>query len=348
MEQLLRDEGLPVTRQSAEPVLAYAPTSQGGSACAPPQDIAASPSNDSEATLVPTPNGDMAHPSRIVNSEEVPSHEILRFTDSELTDEVFRPLWAKGDPLLVTDAGKKLKIHWSPEYFIEKYGAASCLIIECQTEENKVTTVGEFFRTFGQYEGREKCWKLKDWPPEKDFKSDFPEMYNANANRENVGNKGSTRLHMDMADALNLMTYAAPDADGKEGCAAWDLFRAQDSDKIRQFMRAKFALTSNDPIHMQQIYLEDDARRQLWEEYGKAGEAVFIPAGCAHQVRNLSDCIKVAIDFVSPENIERCEKLTREFREVNQSKVWKEDVLQLRTMMWFAWLSCCRQESLAA
>jgi lysine-specific demethylase 3 len=26
---------------------------------------------------------------------------------------------------------------------------------------------------------------------------------------------------------------------------------------------------------------------------------VFIPAGCAHQVCNLADCIKIALDFVS-------------------------------------------------
>lgn len=58
----------------------------------------------------------------------------------------------------------------------------------------------------------------------------------------------------------------------------------------------------------------------------------------------MADCIKVASDYVSPENIERCERLTKEFREQNQSKVWKEDVLQLRTMMWFAWLSCCDRE----
>jgi lysine-specific demethylase 3 len=61
----------------------------------------------------------------------------------------------------------------------------------------------------------------------------------------------------------------------------------------------------------------------------------------------MSDCIKVAIDFVSPENIKRCEQLTSEFREQNQRKVWKEDVLQLRTMMWFAWLSCCQQENMS-
>ena len=65
---------------------------------------------------------------------------------------------------------------------------------------------------------------------------------------------------------------------------------------------------------------------------------------CATQVCNLADCIKVACDFVSPENISRCETLTKEFREQNQSMAWKEDVLQLRTMMWFAWVSCIREE----
>jgi lysine-specific demethylase 3 len=54
--------------------------------------------------------------------------------------------------------------------------------------------------------------------------------------------------------------------------------------------------------------------------------------------------MKIAIDFVSPENIDRCEKLTKEFREQNQRKAVKENVLQLRTMMWFAWQSCSKKE----
>jgi [histone H3]-dimethyl-L-lysine9 demethylase len=63
-------------------------------------------------------------------------------------------------------------------------------------------------------------------------------------------------------------------------------------------------------------------------------------------VCNLADSIKVAVDFVSPENIVKCEQLTREFREQNQGtgKQWKEDVLQLKTMMWFAWVSCEKWE----
>lgn len=120
---------------------------------------------------------------------------------------------------------------------------------------------------------------------------------------------------------------------------------------------------------------------------------VFVPAGCAHQVCNVSgltfigmrvegerrtahnappterqmaDCIKVALDFVSPENIDRCATLTArpsifplesckavltlparllvlrlsEFQRENlQAKtVWKPDVLALQTTMWHAWM----------
>ena len=91
----------------------------------------------------------------------VPTRKIHRFPDSVLTPETFPEIWALGLPLVVTDVLLKFKIKWTPEYFIQKYGSQSCLIIECQTEMNKRVTVGEFFSSFGKYEGREDCWKLK-------------------------------------------------------------------------------------------------------------------------------------------------------------------------------------------
>jgi hypothetical protein len=65
---------------------------------------------------------------------------------------------------------------------------------------------------------------------------------------------------------------------------------------------------------------------------------------CLHslQVCNLADCIKVATDFVSLESVDRCEMLTAEFRDENKNVTWKEDVLQLRTMMMYAWRSTCQ------
>ncbi|EPT02793.1 hypothetical protein FOMPIDRAFT_54959 [Fomitopsis schrenkii] len=368
-----------------------------GTASPPWSDAVASSNVPGTRYSAPAPYSDSLggvppEPSTFAAGITVPSHITRHFADGQLTDDIFRRIWARGEPIVVTGLLPKFHVHWSPEYFISKYGSQSCLILECQSDQNRRVTVGEFFSWFGKYEGRRDCWKLKDWPPSTDFRTSFPElyedfanatpvpnyvrrdgvlnlashfpsntvapdlgpkMYNAMASFDAKDSKGTTRLHMDMADAVNIMLYAADTPAGGEGCAAWDLFKAEDALKLRKYMRKKFkGQFQHDPIHSQQFYLDSTHREELFKEYGvkshrvyqKPGEAVFIPAGCAHQVCNLADCIKVASDFVSPENIERCEMLTREFREQNQSMAWKEDVLQLRTMMWFAWLSCTRQE----
>jgi lysine-specific demethylase 3 len=127
-------------------------------------------------------------------------------------------------------------------------------------------------------------------------------MYNALATEEKPNTLGTTRLHMDMADAVNIMVHA--ELRGSEpGFAIWDIYRAEDSEKIREYLK-KFpspftlkhlpdgSLPEQDPIHMQGFYLDPDMRRELLEEHRVyshritqyPGQAVFIPAGCAHQV----------------------------------------------------------------
>ena len=78
-----------------------------------------------------------------------------------------------------------------------------------------------------------------------------------------------TRLHMDVADAVNVMLYASPRADGQPGCAVWDLFRTQDADKIRLYLKRKFDKTHmfTDPIHSQMFYMDAKMRKELWEKY---------------------------------------------------------------------------------
>ncbi|KAF9782594.1 hypothetical protein BJ322DRAFT_162417 [Thelephora terrestris] len=358
------------------------------------EELLASPDQDPPVPSdVEIPDLDVeAAPDNQIDS--LPSHRIVQFKHEDLPYDLFPKLWAKGKPLVVTGLLPQFKISWTPEHFIEHYGSKNCLVIQCQSDMNKRITVGEFFKEFGKYEGRTDCWKLKDWPPSTDFKTAFPElyadfsqaipmpnyvrrdgvlniashfpantvapdigpkMYNAMASADTPGTKGTTRLHMDMADAANVMLYAAPTPDGKPGTALWDIFDASDAGKIRDFLKSKFkGKFQNDPIHSQMFYLDCDLRKELYEEFGvksyriyqKPGDVVFVPAGCAHQVCNLADCMKIAIDFVSPENIDRCELLTKEFREQNQSMQWKEDVLQLRTMMWFSWLSCRIHEAI--
>lgn len=65
----------------------------------------------------------------------------------------------------------------------------------------------------------------------------------------------------------------------------------------------------------------------------------------ALQVCNLADCIKVAADFVSPENVQRCAQLTQEFRILSSSHMPKEDILQLQMMVWHAWGGLCDWEN---
>ncbi|XP_006459771.1 hypothetical protein AGABI2DRAFT_184322 [Agaricus bisporus var. bisporus H97] len=244
---------------------------------------------------------------------------------------VFAPIWQRGEPIVVTGCLQHFKIEWTPRYFVEHYSEQTCLIIECQAGTNKRVTVSEFFNMFGKYEGRTECWKLKDWPPSTDFKTAFPElyrdfsdavpvpdyvrrdgvanvgshfpsntiapdlgpkMYNALASNLGEGSKGTTRLHLDMADAVNIMTYTEQCPDGTPGCAAWDIFRSSDSDQLRTFLHQKFPKQATDPIHGQQIYLDEMCRKELFDQFGiksyriyqRPGEAIFIPAGCAHQV----------------------------------------------------------------
>lgn len=49
---------------------------------------------------------------------------------------------------------------------------------------------------------------------------------------------------------------------------------------------------------------------------------------------NLSDCIKVACDFVTFSSIETCISLREQFRSEQ-----REDVLQIQTMLWYSWLA---------
>lgn len=127
-----------------------------------------------------------------------------------------------------------------------------------------------------------------------------PKMYAAFAALETPGGFGSTRLHMDVADAINIMLHASPIPDdsssletpissatcstspssspeitlgtdskipSRPGCAVWDIYPAQDADKIREFLKEKFDKTHNfvDPIHSQMFYLDAKSRKELWE-----------------------------------------------------------------------------------
>ena len=68
---------------------------------------------------------------------------------------------------------------------------------------------------------------------------------------------------------------------------------------------------------------------------GVGGGTLVTPAGSPlpRQVRNLSSCVKVALDFVSPENAHRCVTLTNQFAKLPRGHHLSEDKLQVKTML---------------
>ncbi|KAL8539766.1 hypothetical protein ACS0TY_001393 [Phlomoides rotata] len=156
----------------------------------------------------------------------------------------------------------------------------------------------------------------------------------------NVVNVDNGQVHMDANTQKQLCggkedvghNISSASSDDAESGALWDIFRRQDVPKLEEYLKRHFKEFRHThcnllpevihPIHDETIYLTSEHKKRLKEECGiepwtfvqRLGDAIFIPAGCPHQVRNLKSCIKVAVDFVSPENVASCFRLTNEFR----------------------------------
>lgn len=107
--------------------------------------------------------------------------------------------------------------------------------------------------------------------------------------------EGSTKLHMDLSDAINVLVHTSRSSTGERGGALWHIFSREDTLRLSEILKDHPAyLGEGNPIHGQTIYLTSSALDELRERYNIVpyiiiqywGEGVFIPAGCAHQVRD--------------------------------------------------------------
>lgn len=207
-----------------------------------------------------------------------------------------------------------------------------------------------------------------------------PKMYSAYGQVLSPPKQGSTNLHLDVSDAINVLAYVsrpkdyhlAPNQYSDElvkttmeqcGCdeediemflrgdklpgAIWYIYPAVQADAIRKILiqeakeRGKPFKENDDPLHDQDCFIDFNLRKKLsksgiegysivqWE-----GDAIFVPAGAPHQVLNIFDCVKVALDFVSPENIGECFNLTSEFRRLSSRHANREDKLQIKNILY--------------
>ena len=117
-----------------------------------------------------------------------------------------------------------------------------------------------------------------------------PKMYVAFGSGNNLCAHGTTNLHLDVTDAVNVMTWTTrPEDPG----AIWHIFSAADSEAVRNFIQTKHLRFQNlDPIQSHAVYLSPQLLGELKRERGivpkvieqRVGDAVCIPAKCLHQV----------------------------------------------------------------
>ncbi|GMI85165.1 hypothetical protein HRI_002185800 [Hibiscus trionum] len=176
--------------------------------------------------------------------------------------------------------------------------------------------------------------------------------YSDQGHDKTIGACSNEACQEDALGGDSRCVYDANEASG--GGALWDVFRRQDVPRLEEYLRRHHREFRHvycspvdqvvHPIHDQTFYLTMHHKRKLKEEFGvepwtfvqKLGEAVFLPAGCPHQVRNLKSCTKIALDFVSPENIHECIRLTEEFRVLPHKHRAKEDKLEVKKMVLYA------------
>ncbi|GAA6035373.1 hypothetical protein JCM8097_008840 [Rhodosporidiobolus ruineniae] len=131
----------------------------------------------------------------------------------------------------------------------------------------------------------------------------------------------TTLLRTDCTDIASYMWWGGKDAETKKPLRVrWDVFKAEDADKLREFcfeMQQKRAMkpqtlqkykeTHDDPLLYPQMYLTKSMRLELFKKHGIQpfpiyqfeGDLVLVPAGCPYQVSSWVDHLSMTVSFLA-------------------------------------------------
>ncbi|CAL1407407.1 unnamed protein product [Linum trigynum] len=141
--------------------------------------------------------------------------------------------------------------------------------------------------------------------------------------------------------------------------AHWDVFRRQDIPKLVEYVRNHaeefgYIVDADSAAHLLYsgtVFLDRHHKQKLKEELGvepwsfeqHLGEAVFIPAGCPFQARNLQSTVHVALDFLSPESVDQAARLADEIRCLPNDHEAKLQVMEVGKISLYAASSAIKE-----
>ncbi|TKY52236.1 Lysine-specific demethylase JMJ25 [Spatholobus suberectus] len=136
----------------------------------------------------------------------------------------------------------------------------------------------------------------------------------------------------------------------------WDVFRRQDVPILTKYLKIHWKEfgKSDDvawPLYDGAIFLDKHHKRKLKEEFGvepwsfeqNLGEAIFVPAGCPFQARNVQSNVQLGLDFLSPESLGDAVRLAEEIRCLPNEHEAKPQVLEVGKISLYAASSAIKE-----
>ncbi|KAF1001529.1 hypothetical protein AG4045_028450 [Apium graveolens] len=266
----------------------------------------------------------------------------------------FQSHFFNGEPVIVNNVLETAcGLSWEPSVIRRAFGQnkdkknpplKNVVAINCLDWVEVDTKLSHFFKGYQEGQiGEDGCpqiLQLKDWPPSTLFNylvprhswefisslpfKEYTHPYSGNLNLAVMPSDGV--LKPDLRPKMHISYGVAPELE------------RGDSVKNLQYNMCD---TVVHPIHDQNFYLSGEHKRRLKAEYGiepwsfvqQLGDAVFVPAGCPYQVRDIKSCMKVSVGFVSPENVHQCIRLENEIRELPQHHRAKKDILEVKNLI---------------
>ncbi|MBA0680837.1 hypothetical protein Goari_012515 [Gossypium aridum] len=241
------------------------------------------------------------------------------------------------------------------------------LVHTCEVKVKGQRTKKDILKSNGESEVNESSRVYETRSDEKrlpDLSIDGPDMDDESESTSDVHDDQETETTMiaeKSADFEQLNGDSRDVIGNPKAGACWDVFRRRDVPKLteylqkhwRDFRKPESAVSDSvmRPLYDEVVYLNEHHKRKLRQEFGvvpwsfeqNLGQAVFLPAGCPFQVRNLQSNVQLGLDFLFPESVGEAVRLAEDIRCLPNDHDGKLQILEVGKISLYAASSAIKE-----